>query len=371
VSICGISCATYNAYVSAQSLDFLELAQNCLFPNWKLKSDTGEVDREKNHKYMQEKLLIIHQGALGDIVSIFPAIIRLKEKFGRIDAICKKSIGELASSLKLIDKFYPVEAAFFSSVFSDKADPRTADIFRAYDEIILFSYSQELESIISDMVNRKIYLIHPRPDAYLEIHILNHVLYHLAENGLIPDTAWPENDCFMRLPEQKEAKNPYDRLKILIHPGSGSARKNWESSNFIKVSKNIKSLGMNPEIILGPAEQNLFEIFAGSLPAGSKIHILTDLSDLMTILKQSGGFIGNDSGISHLAAFTGIPTVVIFGPSNPKRWKPFGRSVEAVRTETDCSPCFETGKSDCKEMKCLEGITPEMVTSSFLKIKQR
>ncbi len=36
VSICGISCATYKAYVSAQSLDFLELAQNCLFPNWKL-----------------------------------------------------------------------------------------------------------------------------------------------------------------------------------------------------------------------------------------------------------------------------------------------------------------------------------------------
>jgi hypothetical protein len=36
VSICGISCATYNVYVSVQSLDFLELAQNCLFPDWKL-----------------------------------------------------------------------------------------------------------------------------------------------------------------------------------------------------------------------------------------------------------------------------------------------------------------------------------------------
>ncbi len=73
---------------------------------------------------MNEKLLIIHQGAIGDIVSIFPAIIRLKEKFCRIDAICKKSIGELACSLKLIEIFYPVEAAFFSSVFSGKADSR-------------------------------------------------------------------------------------------------------------------------------------------------------------------------------------------------------------------------------------------------------
>lgn len=40
---------------------------------------------------MQKKLLIIHQGALGDIVSIFPAIIKLKEKFRQIDIICKKA----------------------------------------------------------------------------------------------------------------------------------------------------------------------------------------------------------------------------------------------------------------------------------------
>jgi len=319
---------------------------------------------------MQEKLLIIHQGALGDIVSIFPAIVRLKEKFCRIDAIFKKSIGELASFLKLIERFYPVEAAFFSSVFSGKPDHRTLDIFRSYDEIILFSFSQELESIVSGMVNRKLYRVHPRPDASLEIHILNHVLDRLAENGLIYDSAWPENDYFMRLLEQKEVKPSYNNLNILIHPGSGSARKNWNSFNFIKLFKEIRSLGMNPEIILGPAEQNLSGIFVRSLPAESKVHMLLDLCDLVTILSLSGGFIGNDSGISHLAAFTGMPTVVIFGPSNPKRWKPFGRSVEVLRSETDCSPCFETGKSDCKEMKCLERITPEMVINAFLKIKR-
>ncbi len=126
---------------------------------------------------------------------------------------------------------------------------------------------------------------------------------------------------------------------------------------------------MNPEIILGPAEHNLYEIFVRTLPAGSEIHVLSDLGDLVTRLSLSAGFIGNDSGISHLAAFTGIPTVVIFGPSSPKRWKPFGRSVEVLRSETDCSPCFETGKSDCKEMKCFEGITPEVVINALLKIK--
>ena len=323
---------------------------------------------------MQKKLLIIHQGALGDIVSIFPAIIRLKERFSAIDAIFKKSIGELTTFLKLTNTTYPVEAAFFSSVFSGKADPHISDIFRSYNEIILFSYSKELEGIICGIVERKIYRIPPRPDAALEIHVLNHVLDCLAENGLVRDAdwdaKWPETDYFARLPEHKTATLVHDRLKILIHPGSGSARKNWDSSNFIKIFIKIKSLGMNPEIILGPAEHNLSEIFVRSLPAGSKVHRPLDLGDLVTILSLSGGFIGNDSGISHLSAFTGIPTVVIFGPSSPKRWKPFGRSVEVLRSETDCSPCFETGKSDCKEMKCFEGITPEMVINAFFKIKR-
>lgn len=311
---------------------------------------------------MKEKLLIINQGAIGDIISLFPAIIRLREKFSRIDAICKKSLGELACSFKLISKAYPIEAAFFSSMFSEKVDAVAAEIINSYDEILLFSYSQELERGIGGIVQRKIHRIPPRPGAHLDIHILNHILSRLAESRLIDDPAPPENDYFARLTEHEETK-------IILHPGSGSMRKNWPVSNFIATFKILRAAGMHPEIILGPAEQSLSEIFAKNLPAGSRIYMLSDLFDLIRILKQSGGFIGNDSGISHLAAFMGIPTVVIFGPSDPKRWKPFGRSVEIIRPETDCSPCFETGKPDCKEMKCLEGTTPEMVIGIFLKIE--
>jgi ADP-heptose:LPS heptosyltransferase len=319
---------------------------------------------------MKKRLLIIHQGALGDIVSIFPAIIRLKEKFRIIDAVCKKSIGELASSLHLTYKFYPVEAAYFSSVFSGKADPRITDILRSYDEIILFSYSNELEDVLCAITGRKIYRIPPRSDPSHEIHVLSYILDRLAENELIPDANRPETDYFARLPEQKGTRSLYTGKKILIHPGSGSRRKNWPVANFIKIFGELETAGMNPEIILGPAELYLSEAFAGYPSIGSKINILSDLSDFMTMLKQSCGFIGNDSGISHLAAFTGMPTVVIFGPSSPKRWKPFGRSVTVLRPETDCKPCFETGKADCKDMICLEGITPEMVINTYLKIKR-
>lgn len=320
--------------------------------------------------FMHKKLLIIHQGAVGDIVSIFPALIRLKEKFRQIDIICKKSVGELTVFLQLTDKYYSVETALFSSLFSGGADHRIVDILLSYDELILFSYSRDLENIISRIAGRKIFRTDPRPDAFVEIHILDHILAGLAQNGLIPDAAKPEVNCFTRIPDIKEY-GCWDGKRILIHPGSGSKRKNWGLNGFIEVFEKIESIGINPEMIAGPAEESIARSMSENLPAGTGIHRLERLPDLAKLLARSGGFIGNDSGISHLAAFLGIPTVVIFGPSSPARWKPFGPLVEVLRPETDCDPCFETEKSNCADMKCLELTTPEMVVKSLLKIKKK
>jgi ADP-heptose:LPS heptosyltransferase len=316
---------------------------------------------------MQKKLLIVHQGAIGDIVSIFPAIIRLKEKFRLVDIICKKSVGELSVFLKLTDRCYTVETALFSSLFSGAADYRIADIFQSYDEVMLFSYSLELEDTISRIAGRKIFRTDPRPEAFVEIHILDHILERLFQNGLAPDAARPEANFFKQMTDQME-DSCRNRDRILIHPGSGSKRKNWGLNGFIEVFEKIKSIGMNPGIIAGPAEENIELTMSKRLPAGFEIHRLESLPELAKLFVQSGGFIGNDSGISHLAAFLGIPTVVIFGPSDPKRWKPFGRSVTVIRPATDCSPCFEIEKSNCAEAKCLELTTPEMVVEAFMKI---
>ena len=95
------------------------------------------------------------------------------------------------------------------------------------------------------------------------------------------------------------------------------------------------------------------------------VHVIEDLGDLVSLLETSGGFIGNDSGVSHLAAFMGLPTVAIFGPSDPDRWKPVGPSVDIVRPTLECNPCFETGNDDCDKMDCFDGISPETVLSAF------
>jgi ADP-heptose:LPS heptosyltransferase len=67
-------------------------------------------------------------------------------------------------------------------------------------------------------------------------------------------------------------------------------------------------------------------------------------------------FIGNDSGISHMAAALGLPTVAIFGPTDPRVWSPRGEKVVVVRKEIPCSPCPQERFFQCKNFECLKGI---------------
>ena len=124
---------------------------------------------------------------------------------------------------------------------------------------------------------------------------------------------------------QKKSTGAGNRKKILLHPGSGSKRKCWPLSGFNQIESKLSAAGLKTEFVLGPAEGDLY----GSLrDKNRKIHRLDDLIQLVQLYQTAGGYIGNDSGASHLAAFLGVPTVAIFGPTDPKRWAPVGQAVE-------------------------------------------
>ncbi len=110
-----------------------------------------------------------------------------------------------------------------------------------------------------------------------------------------------------------EATTP--RQSLVIHPFSGSARKNWPLDRYREL---VDKLALPVEWTAGPEEE-----LAGAI----RFHGLQELARWM------GGariYLGNDSGISHLAAAIGLPTVVLFGPTNPAVWGPRGESVRLV-----------------------------------------
>lgn len=316
----------------------------------------------------KSRILVIHYGALGDIVAAFPALLRLKAAYGPITMVCQNNIGSLARHLDIADKWYPLESAAFASLHSSQVHPTVKKILLSFSKIILFSNSPCLETTLLSMTKSKIYRMRSRPDSDEKIQVGRHILSNLARYKIIEESG---KDVFCSLSSSIHGDRrdlDHHPSKIFIHPGSGSRKKCWPVSSFIKTALLMGKKGWEPEFILGPAEYDLFDRLMGQKPLKAGVYKVETLTELAILLNTGGGFIGNDSGVSHLSAFLGLPTVAVFGPSDPDVWKPMGRAVEILRSDCGCRPCFDTGTTGCQEMDCFNGILPEDVLAAFDKV---
>jgi ADP-heptose:LPS heptosyltransferase len=303
-------------------------------------------------------LLIIHQGALGDFILTFPAVIRLHEYFDGIDVLCQSGLGKLAKSLGIVKNYYPLEAAYVATLFSDIIDPKVKTLLAPYTNVILFTRSEQLKQTVAEITSVPVCCISPKPPEYARTHLTKFVLENLIHCGLIKKPTAAVEDIFL---DYRRRGAKYSQ-KVLLHAGAGSIRKRWPLSDFIEVAALLEADGLNPEFILGPAEEDMVENLQHP---DRTVHALSDLLELTDLLKSAAGYIGNDSGASHLAAFLGLPTTVIFGPADPKRWTPVGRNVTIVRPELDCHPCFETEEANCGDPECLNKTTVQQVIQAF------
>ena len=85
--------------------------------------------------------------------------------------------------------------------------------------------------------------------------------------------------------------------------------------------------------LIGTAEPDVLSLIE---KGGFSIHRVENLSETAALINTCTCFVGNDSGLVHLAAFMGVPTVAIFGPSSPHRWSPLGPAIKVLRGEADC-----------------------------------
>jgi heptosyltransferase III len=109
----------------------------------------------------------------------------------------------------------------------------------------------------------------------------------------------------------------------VIHPFSGSPRKNWPSERFRELAE---SIGMPVRWCAGPEED-----LEGAVRMG-------DLYELACWIRSARVYVGNDSGITHLAAAAGAPVVAIFGPTDPAVWAPRGDRVRVIAGTLDEIP---------------------------------
>jgi len=130
-----------------------------------------------------------------------------------------------------------------------------------------------------------------------------------------------------------------ERKIALIHPAAAFATKQWATENFARIAEFVAERGFAPVAIAAANEKALLEKLCSE--ASVKITTLDlSLPEVTALAARSQLFVGNDSGIAHIAAAVGTPAVVIFGSSNIAHWRPWNSApAEVVFEEMPCQPC--------------------------------
>ena len=124
---------------------------------------------------------------------------------------------------------------------------------------------------------------------------------------------------------------------LALHPGSGSEGKNWPEQNWRKlVAHLLDHSPLNLLLVGGEAEGAQLQRLAKDLLA-ERVQVAqhVPLHELAPRLAKCSGYVGHDSGVTHLASALGLPTLVLWGKSDEKIWRPLGEKVRVLNQHSD------------------------------------
>lgn len=114
-------------------------------------------------------------------------------------------------------------------------------------------------------------------------------------------------------------------VELVVHPGAGASGKRWDPAGFVQVAHWWRRTGGTVVELAGPAEADAAPLLGGAMARD------LDLCQLAQVLARATLYLGNDSGVSHLAGAVGAAGVVVFGPTDAQRWRPISGSLVALQ----------------------------------------
>jgi lipopolysaccharide heptosyltransferase III len=152
----------------------------------------------------------------------------------------------------------------------------------------------------------------------------------------------------------------------LIHPAAALETKQWPVENFARIAEAAAARGLMPVAIVSSAEKKVLEsLIKDSSTRVAGFNNLT-LPEVTALASRASLFIGNDSGIAHIAAAVKTPCVVVFGSSNVAHWRPWTTSKsEVVREELSCQPCHGYFCAKFEKPQCILNVPVERVVAAI------
>ena len=155
----------------------------------------------------------------------------------------------------------------------------------------------------------------------------------------------------------------------LIHPAAALETKRWPSENFARIVEDSAQRGLTPVAIASPKEKAVLETLIAQTSARVVPFDNLSLPEVTALAARASLFVGNDSGIAHIAAAVKTRCVVIFGSSNVAHWRPWSTNrSEVVREELNCQPCHGYFCSEFEKPQCILSVPVERVVAAIDRI---
>lgn len=279
-------------------------------------------------------MLVIRGGAIGDFILTLPVLTALRQQFPRthLEVLGYPHIARLALAGGLVEHVQSIEARPMAQFFARHGELAAdlADYFSEFDVII--SYLYDPDGIFKTNIarcSRAQFIVGPhRPDEKLEIHATEVFLKPLERLAIF------EPDAVPRLAIEKAFETTVATGRWLaVHPGSGSENKNWPEPKWRESLQYLaRTTTLNFLLAGGEAERERLERLAGAVPP-TRIKVMQSapLPELAQWLASCVAFVGHDSGITHLAAAVGLPSLILWADTPETVWRPRGGEMVILR----------------------------------------
>lgn len=267
--------------------------------------------------------LLFHQAALGDFALTLPLMRSLG---GPVTVVAPWARAHTAA--RLLPGVTPIDIEMFefTRLYAEGGpthlSPAVADLFPQATRLISFVSSGHdawATNVARLSPQAACFYVDPRPDTAWAGHVTAWHLRQLADQGL-------------SLAAPADAQVGGDKAgPVLVHPGSGGLAKCWPVERFEALICGLVNAGRRVKPVLGEVELERWPPErVERWRSGWDAEVCQSPLELLPILNTAAFYIGNDAGPTHLAAQVGLPTLALFGPTDPTRWAPVGPGVRVL-----------------------------------------
>ncbi|MGQ9485823.1 MAG: glycosyltransferase family 9 protein [Desulfosoma sp.] len=301
-----------------------------------------------------------HQGALGDFVLFTPVLDAFQEMFPHVPLFLwtMPAYKDLLYGKPYRDGLASCDEPFWRSLFVDDiwaSIPVPNPLLQCQ---AFFWVGQKRALPIVDRLKKRlarpVYWLRSFPDEQtdVDVSVTEFLVHQMASLGFTVPKHRPKlaadphvvKDVVAWLGRQNLPSRGYG----VVHMGSGGIGKVWPTSRWRSLFQVTSGFFGAPMVLLmGPADKRLMPyVDAFSTTWGWPVYESGDLKKLTALLSGAGFYLGVDSGVSHVAAAMAVPSLVIFGRSNPAVWAPQGNHVHIYLDSWTPQDVFGEGK-DC------------------------